>query len=792
MKQSIQKLLALAIDAHKASQLTEAYELYATVLRTVPKHPIANFNRGIIAESQGKSEEAIKHFASAAYSKPEESQFWCGYVNALLKNNKTDRAIEILSEANESCLSVQNFFGLYFNIALKLMGRGDFDLAITYFETSFNHNPKFADAQNEIGRAYINKGEFQNAKRFVQRAIEIQPDLVRAHNNLGIIEIRSGDFLGAIVHLERGLKYEPKNLDLLDNLAIALLKCGKYAEVIELSHRALAIEPHHWRSFCNLGHAFFATGELYDAARNFDKAICFIPDLEEAWSGLGEVFKVSDFTRRNVVFEQLAVKLLERKTMVRPKDIVRSCLSLLRFHPNLESFLVKNINLFELDCHAIMQIGDIALLRDLIKVCPLPDLEFENLLTKVRSEILLTKFEPKVSNKILPFVSALAIQCFINEFIYSETDEERRKVEKLSEEIKLCVENNIPPNPNDISILACYRALDKYPWSNAVIFQESLSEIQAVQIDEPREEASIRDKIPALGQVVDTTSKNVMNQYEENPYPRWVYAPVSKKPIPMTTFLRELSLDVPGELKFNDTNPEILIAGCGTGQQSIATASRILNCEVLAIDLSFASLSYAKRKSDELGVTNISYLQADILDLAQLERKFDLIECVGVLHHMENPMDGWRILTERLNSDGIMKIGLYSAAARCNLPMLGSSGEESKAVCIEKIIKKRADIIRTSQNPDIINSGDFYTVSTLRDLLFHAKEHRFTIDQLQECLAELNLKFIGFELSKRTLRRFEALQEHPQEKFNISAWHGFEQANRDTFGSMYQFWCRKA
>ena len=48
MKQSIEKLLELAIDAHKASQITEADELYATVLRTMPQHPIANFNRGII------------------------------------------------------------------------------------------------------------------------------------------------------------------------------------------------------------------------------------------------------------------------------------------------------------------------------------------------------------------------------------------------------------------------------------------------------------------------------------------------------------------------------------------------------------------------------------------------------------------------------------------------------------------------------------------------------------------------------------------------------------------------
>ena len=45
--------------------------------------------------------------------------------------------------------------------------------------------------------------------------------------------------------------------------------------------------------------------------------------------------------------------------------------------------------------------------------------------------------------------------------------------------------------------------------------------------------------------------------------------------------------------------PNILIAGCGTGQHSIGTAAKFKGSKVLAIDLSLASLSYAKRKTEE-------------------------------------------------------------------------------------------------------------------------------------------------------------------------------------------------
>ena len=72
--------------------------------------------------------------------------------------------------------------------------------------------------------------------------------------------------------------------------------------------------------------------------------------------------------------------------------------------------------------------------------------------------------------------------------------------------------------------------------------------------------------------------------------------------------------------------PEILVAGCGTGQHALFTASRFLNARMFAVDLSLSSLCYALRKTNELGLSNIEYAQADILELSSLGRQFDLIE----------------------------------------------------------------------------------------------------------------------------------------------------------------------
>lgn len=83
-----------------------------------------------------------------------------------------------------------------------------------------------------------------------------------------------------------------------------------------------------------------------------------------------------------------------------------------------------------------------------------------------------------------------------------------------------------------------------------------------------------------------------------------------------------------------------------------------------AIDLSLASLAYAKKKAGEYGADNLEFMHCDILDLDQIEKTFDIIECSGVLHHMQNPEEGWKHLIRRLSPGGRMNIGLYSLAAR--------------------------------------------------------------------------------------------------------------------------------
>jgi len=87
-------------------------------------------------------------------------------------------------------------------------------------------------------------------------------------------------------------------------------------------------------------------------------------------------------------------------------------------------------------------------------------------------------------------------------------------------------------------------------------------------------------------------------------------------------------------------------------------------------------------------------------------------------------------------------------------------------------------------------SSDFYSLSTLRDLIFHVQEHRFTLPQIQHCLDELGLQFCGFE-DKDIVGRFKHSFGKDSDVCDLSLWHQFEEENPSTFAGMYQFWCQK-
>ncbi|MBF0384220.1 MAG: class I SAM-dependent methyltransferase, partial [Magnetococcales bacterium] len=212
------------------------------------------------------------------------------------------------------------------------------------------------------------------------------------------------------------------------------------------------------------------------------------------------------------------------------------------------------------------------------------------------------------------------------------------------------------------------------------------------------------------------------------------------------------------------------------------------------VDLSFSSLSYAIRKAEELRAENIEFMQGDILELQRIGRQFDIVESVGVLHHMDDPLAGWRVLVDVLRPGGLMKIGLYSNIARREIfaarRLIADNGYSATPDGIRRFRRDVVNMIKpTSSISGVTKWSDFNSMSACRDLLFHVQEHCFTLTQIAEAVEKLGLVFLGFEMGNaKVMRRFRKENPAKDSLASLQLWSQFEQQNPDTFKGMYQFW----
>ena len=226
----------------------------------------------------------------------------------------------------------------------------------------------------------------------------------------------------------------------------------------------------------------------------------------------------------------------------------------------------------------------------------------------------------------------------INEYIYRTEEIEETAIKKLDKEIEhTLIKNNHSKLVLKIACLATYKSLNNYNWSNKINNLHEISDLVNQQINEPELELSLKKEIISKD-INDDISVKVKNQYESNPYPRWTKIALNNNPDNLINYAnkRKLSIEVEEIKKWDNIN--VLVAGCGTGQHAITTATKYKNSFVTAIDLSSKSLCYAKRKADELNINNIEFIEMDILDLKNYSKKFEIIESVGVLHHMKEPI----------------------------------------------------------------------------------------------------------------------------------------------------------
>ena len=782
----------MGVTLQEQGKQEEAIEAYNKALSLKPDYAEVFYNKGIALQELGKMEEAIEAYKNTLLLMPDNNEAYNNLGNALREQGRLKEAIE----SYEKAISLKPDYAETFNnMGITLQEQNRSEEAIEAYKKALLLNPDYAEAHFNIGNALREKGEPEKAIEAYKNALSLKPDYAEVFYNKGITLQEQNRLEEAIEAYKNALSIKPDNNEAYNNMGNALRKLGSLEEATEAYNKALSLKPDYAEAHFNIGNALREKGKLEEAIESYHNVLLLKPDNVEALNNLGHALNEVRFTAPHPELQKTIGLLLDQKKSVRPKEIVKTVISLLKFEPNLQKHLASPVigETQQSLLVTLVELSDLNILLKLMSICPLADLELESFLIKIRARILLEIDSVDNKSNILGFQKALALQCFTNEYIYSQSARETKAIEILESSVKNSLAIGQQPSPQAILCLASYKALNEYSWHQSIALSKTLDTVFTRQIREPKLESNLKNNIPILEEITDDISVKVRDQYETNPYPRWVNLRLPVKSEPISNIVDQTGIKL-FDTKINEiVSPNILVAGCGTGQHSISTAARFKNSRVLAIDLSLSSLAYAKRKTEDLSIKNIEHMQADILRLNKLDRQFDIVESAGVLHHMKNPMAGWEVLVNCLRNGGLMQIGLYSALARQHIIKMrreilelemGSSDAEMRLF--------RSNVINSGlkHHNIILNSPDFYSLSTLRDLLFHTQEHQFTIPQIKQCLGELSLEFCGF-MDETIVKKFKEFNSGEFDAYNLDDWQIYEEANPRTFAGMYQFWCQK-
>ncbi|MBF0293589.1 MAG: tetratricopeptide repeat protein [Magnetococcales bacterium] len=794
-----QRLVALSQESRHEEMATLARELVAIA----PAHPFGWKALGLAMHRQGQANAALDAMREALRLAPEDADTHY-HAGCLL------HAIRRLDEA-EAC----------YRQALAL-------------------HPSCVDAALNLGNLLRESNRGIEAEAAYREAIRIQPDCAAAHGNLGVALREQKRLPEAEAALREAIRLTPDDPEAHNNLCLILQDQGASEAATAALREVIRLQPDNAQAHYKLGIALRKQNRLEEAATALREAIRCQPDFAAASNTLTEMLIANDQKvlaldntiellkiRKDPTAQQFFVQLIQSVKPLHhfpdcmdflpdaltapwtdPCRLMPAGMKILQCDPHLQSVMLHLLHMWPQrptrsdlpDPDAFATAVGQPVLHILLTSAPIASWFAERFFTQTR-HMLLADASQKIRLNDLPedifkFYAALAQQNYINDHVWDWQEMEKAQACALRDALDATLAGHAQPAPLMVLAVAAYfplHALTHHAKLLQWTWSQPMEAVLTMQVRHPLEERRLAATIPRLTPIDDPLSRMVQKQYEENPYPKWQRLPRSA-PMALNDYVRQ-SLPHATFQPLDDTEGhDCLIAGCGTGKHAILRATELRNVRILAIDLSMSSLCYAKRKSMELGLNGIDYAHADIMGLDRPGRFFDLIEAVGVLHHMRDPFAGWRILLGCLRPGGFMRLGFYSAVARENLTRHQVHLKEHANLSSDAIRQIRQEIMHSSSPLAKAASAaaDFYDTSSCRDLLFHVQEHRISLMQIKAFIEAQDLRFLGMVTpGATTLTEYHRLFPDDPAATDLDHWQEFETRNPATFRTMYTFFIQK-
>lgn len=152
-------------------------------------------------------------------------------------------AFDQLASKNKSTTQPEVLAELWYRGGIDSLWLGNYDSALSYFETAANRNPRRPETWIQIGYCKVKQGRNDEAIRAYQHAIQLRPNSAEAHNKLGDAHYYAGRFNEAIAAYKQAARLQPEQPEAYYNLGLAYLEIGDRDSALTQSRVLESIAP---------------------------------------------------------------------------------------------------------------------------------------------------------------------------------------------------------------------------------------------------------------------------------------------------------------------------------------------------------------------------------------------------------------------------------------------------------------------------------------------------------------------------------------------------------------------
>ncbi len=243
----------------------------------------------------------------------------------------------------------------------------------------------------------------------------------------------------------------------------------------------------------------------------------------------------------------------------------------------------------------------------------------------------------------------------------------------------------------------------------------------------------------------------VREQYEAFPYPP--RNPLDEKTRLVGTWLDDLAMInhycFSGKQSFQD-HFRVLVAGGGTGDSTIFLAEQLrhTNAEIVHLDISRTAIEVARQRAQVRGLGNVSWINESLLTLGKLGLgKFDYINCLGVLHHLEDPDAGLRALLPARKDTGALSVMVYAKYGRTGVYQMqtllrkineGAPDPQTRLNNAREVLASAPPTNWFVRGEDLFLDHEIWGDAGTYDLLLHSHDRAYTVSELYDWISDQN------------------------------------------------------